>query len=93
MEAKHACHLGQELVLSKLKLGLMGVATSEAGIDLVNFEELFLVGCEPFLVVLGQVTFKHCVSHHIDVDHVIEDGVTKGFKLLVICGQLKVALC
>lgn len=41
--------------------------------------------------MLWQVSFKHCVAHHIDPYDVIQNGITERFELLVVAriGQLE----
>ena len=45
-------------------------------IDLVGPQEIYLIFCQLWLVVLWKITLKHGVPHHVDVDDIVQDGVS-----------------
>lgn len=88
MKTEHACHLGQQLVLCKLQLGLVSVTWLVVWVHLVRSKQFFLLICKVWLTMLRQVPLEHGVSHHVDVDDVIKDRIAKSFKLFVVCIEL-----
>ena len=73
MKSQHATHFGQQLILDQFELCLMSIAWLIIWIDLVGPQEVYLVICQIWLVILWKITFKHGVPHHVDVDHIVQD--------------------
>jgi len=78
VEAEHAAHLGQELVFSQLQLGLMSIPRLVVRVVLVDAEVFNLVVSQIGLLGLREVPLEHREPHHVDVDHVVKDGIAEG---------------
>lgn len=71
----------------------MSILGLVVGIDLVGPQMVNLLRREVRLLKLREISFKHGIPHHVDVDDIIENGISKRFQLLVVLIHLKIATC